>query len=449
MRENLNILGLRALSFPLIAACLLSIVVPGCSDSQGPESAAILEIKSGNNQYSFHGTALPEPFVVIARTINGTPAEDAGIKFSIQQGNGALSSSLVRTNADGLAGVTLTLSPENGTNVVRATLSVNDAEYVLFTATAADFYCREAELTPSITYGTSGNIFLATFKSAIYTPEESVCGIVLINPLLHSVAGFREFPTNGIITIPWDISFSPRGDLFFSMSPELDKIVKVATNGEVFEFGIMDDPDGAELATNPTGMVAGCDRLGPFIIQCDHSILRFDEAYYPARTINNDAMAVDQTTEDIYFIDTADSTVYRLPVDSLAAEGPPEEVAYLTTDEAAGANGMVCDLDGTIYILVDTDQTKELLKVNPAGGPASAKTVLYDFFSRGAGSLAGKQRDLAIDTRLHFLYTIDTLNDELLGYNLTAPTVFGTVFSSEDLSLANYSGERVGLVVLP
>lgn len=435
----------------VIIACALILTSVQCSDSEGPLLPATIEIVSGDNQYSLHGTLLPEQLLVRARDINGSPAVDAGIKFSVIQGNGTLSKTRVITNVDGLASTNYTLGPENGIDVVRAALETGAGGFVHFTATSADYYCREAELTPSITYGTSGRLFLATFKSAKYSELETNGGIVLINPFGPSVTAFREFPTaeTNFITVIWDLAFSPRGDLFFTNSSARDRLVKVGTDGSVTEFGILEDPFGAELATFPAGLVAGCDRMGPFVLQCDHSFVRFDAAYYPAGGINNDAFAVNQTTHDMYFIDNSDSTVYRLPLDSLTVEGPVEPVAYLATDQAEGARGMACDDNGTIYLLVDTDDTKELVEIDPLADPVSAATVLFDFFSRGAGDLSGKQRDLVYDPTRNWLYTIDTLNNSLMAMDLNNPTLFGEIFSSADISTTDYSGERVGLAVLP
>ena len=63
---------------------------------------------------------------------------------------------------------------------------------------------------------------------------------------------------------------------------------------------------------------------------------------------------------------------------------------------------MVCDKNGTVFILVDADTSamdsmKAIVQVLPDG----TKSVAYDFYDRvGFGepkSKAGKQRDLAID----------------------------------------------------
>ena len=121
--------------------------------------------------------------------------------------------------------------------------------------------------------------------------------------------------------------------------------------------------------------------------------------------------------DDIYFISEDQNTLLRLPIDTLTAAGPVEVVADLSADEADGARGVVCASDRMIYILIDTEDTKKILAVSAISG---GKTDLFDFFSRGSGSLqdAGVQRDLAIDNVGAILYTVDTLNNVLLRYPL-------------------------------
>jgi hypothetical protein len=127
-----------------------------------------------------------------------------------------------------------------------------------------------------------------------------------------------------------------------------------------------------------------------------------------------------------------------------------QTVAVLTTEQARGARGMVCNDDnGDVYILVDTDTTKELLEVTPGG----IVTQLYDFFSRGGGTAqeAGKQSDLAI--RRPNLFTLDTLNDKLLVYDLagTFTELFADSLEQAKLSELDMSAnpsERVGLDVI-
>jgi len=185
-------------------------------------------------------------------------------------------------------------------------------------------------------------------------------------------------------------------------------------------------------------------------------LTRFSEATYPGADINSDAVAVDprrQTDdplgEDIYFINETTDSLMRLAMDSLSVEPAPrglERVAGLTADQAANARGMVCEPDGgDVYVLVDSDDTKQILRITPGG----AVTVLYNFFDRGAGGAAGIQRDLAYDEGFKRLYTLDTLNNDILIYDVGLDIVVGMFgVSQSTLSTSGGSGERAGLVVL-
>ncbi|MFH1754491.1 MAG: hypothetical protein ABIA59_02200, partial [Candidatus Latescibacterota bacterium] len=202
----------------------------------------------------------------------------------------------------------------------------------------------------------------------------------------------------------------------------------------------------AEITFNPDGLIVGCNNKGPFFIGCNETIERFEEATYSGG-INNDAVAVDPVTDDIYFIHQTQQLLLMLPIDTLTAVGAVETVADLTADEAAGARGMVCHSDRTIYILIDTDDTKKILAVSAATG---AKTDVFDFFTRGSGSLedAGVQRDLAIDPLGNLLYTVDTLNNVIVRYQLPGGPL-SIRNQGTEISTSLDGSERVGIAVLP
>ena len=146
-------------------------------------------------------------------------------------------------------------------------------------------------------------------------------------------------------------------------------------------------------------------------------------------------------------------------MDSLSVEPARqlESVASLTNDQAMYARGMACAADGTLYILVDSDETKQLLRYVPGG----SLEELYDFFDRGPGDAAGVQRDLAIDPDPNFggagrLYTLDTLNDNMLVYDIITGTMnpmlsdslLQSTLSNRGVDGTLFGGERVGLVVI-
>ena len=204
---------------------------------------------------------------------------------------------------------------------------------------------------------------------------------------------------------------------------------------------------GGEIATAPKGILVGVDEFGLFSVGCRDSLERYQAARFSGMGLdaaNDDAVAVDPNTDDAYFIYFGDNSLYRLPIDSLSATGPIEHVVSLTADEAEGANGMAADDNGNIYILVDTDNTKALLKV-----VGSTKTVFFDFFTRGPGDAAGIQNDLAINANGTLLYTLDTLNNKLLLLREPLPRLQEAAAKTTGELSSPSSGERVGLTWIP
>lgn len=460
----------RLLQKILLAAVLtgMSFLVSQCSDDAAePLAAGQIVIEGGNNQVSLRGTELFEPISVRVWAIGGSQVlEGANIVFNIIEGNGSISTQFVTTNSSGTASVRWTLGPTADLN--RATATVVDVAdlQVEFTATGADFFCPEANDTPSVSYGTNGHLFLATRQSSFYQGNKS--GVVRINPFfgLNDTSPFTEIPNilNGLVTIK-DVAFSPRGDFYIVRKAFFVDIIKVTPGGNISVWVTTGQLD-TEITMNPYGLLVGCDETGPFVVGCRDTLLRFPEATY-LFGINDDAVAVDprrQTVdalgEDIYFINKTTETLERLPLDNLQVElDSVVTVTSLTTAEANRARGMVCDKFGTVFILVDADTSeadtmKAIVRVLPDG----TKSVAYNFYDRvGPGepkSKAGVQRDLAIDLTSQFLYTLDTLNDVIVNYNIDNGQVT-FIFESADsltkstLSLPGASGERVGLAVLP
>ena len=89
---------------------------------------------SGDQQQAVAGTTLSDPFVVEVLDQNGAALPGAVVTFVVLGDGGTLSASADTTDAEGLAGTTLTLGPTPGTNEVTATVA--DLEPVTFTATA-------------------------------------------------------------------------------------------------------------------------------------------------------------------------------------------------------------------------------------------------------------------------------------------------------------------------
>ena len=85
-----------------------------------------LEVISGDGQEGAPGGALANPLVVEVKDQNGEPLPDVGVTYTVTAGDGKLSGRFTvqhtRTDADGLAAITLTLGARAGTNTVVVTL---------------------------------------------------------------------------------------------------------------------------------------------------------------------------------------------------------------------------------------------------------------------------------------------------------------------------------------
>jgi hypothetical protein len=420
-----------------------------CSDSEIPPFPSRIEIVSGDNQFSKFGTELPKPMVVKVSTDDGSPAGDIPVVFQAILGGGSVSSSRASTNDEGLVSTQLTLGLPEGPNSVRAFIDGMSDKNVIFNATASYAYCSEAETTLTVSYGIPGHLIFGTSSSGLF---DNHSGLVKVNPYSGGEATeFLGFPPGIFTTAVWDVAFSPKGDLYIAATELFDNVIKVAPDGTTSDFAPLGDFYGlfsaAEITYYTDGLLAGCNNKGPFIVTCGDSLLRFPDAdaVYDGG-INNDAVAADPVTDDIYFIHNSQETLLKLPIDTLTATGPPEIVASLTTDEATGARGMVCGQDRMIYILVDTDDTKKIMKVSALDG---TKELVFDFFTRGTGSEedAGIQRDLALDPNFNFLFTVDTFNNAFLLYQLPSGPLTVTIQDST-ISNTTEGGERVGIDVM-
>lgn len=416
---------------------------------------------------------LPEPLVVKILTDDGGVPEDARAVFTVAQGGGTLSSASARVDSRGLASTSYTLGPFVGPQIIEAAIDGNSSKSVFFYETSANFLCEEQEDGFQVTYGTPHYLMLVTHKSGLYT-DPNTAGVVEIDALIPGLFTDRfaeiRAPYNNDPVV-YDAALSARGDLYVAARrSSTSEILKIDPLGNVTSYaqlieGLPDNDQYVELSTNPSGLLVGCNANGPFIVGCRDSLTRYPEATYANHNINSDALAVDPRRqgedllgEDIYFIDEMSLELKRLAMDSLTVEPARqlETVALLSKDQAESARGMVCDPgQGNVYILVDSPDTKEILEVTPAG----AVTVVYDFFDRGSDAAAGQQRDLAFDVYngRHYLYTLDTLNDNILrfdiGGRILAPmfppdSLLQSTLSNIGMNGALIGGERVGLVVL-
>lgn len=108
-----------------------------------PGEASILSIVSGDNQEGIAGMPLPRPLEVIASDPGGAPVAGVPVGFSLVLGSATLDGQAlveVTTDAAGRADVVMTLGPEPGSHMVRATFPSNRNVAIEFMATglAAD-----------------------------------------------------------------------------------------------------------------------------------------------------------------------------------------------------------------------------------------------------------------------------------------------------------------------
>jgi hypothetical protein len=416
--------------------------------------------ESGDNQWSRRGTPLPDPLQVRVRFDDGTAAAGYRVLFATGGVGGELSATVAETNRFGIASTRLTLGDQTGVASVRATLDVDPEAFVDFSATSSEFYCPEEDPTFEKKFSSGGpvfnDLFLFTRRSSLFDGA----GIIRVTPGagVFEARTVREFDREQEATkIVRDVSFSASGDLFLAWLFYSEETVKISPDDFSFtRFSTLESSlAGSEITMTPAGVLVGCDEFGPFAVGCRDTLARFDEATFEGVDANDfasaDAAAADPATGDIYYIDVTGLMLMRLPMDGLTASGPPEAVTDLTADEAGGASGMVVDdRDGSVYMLVDTEDTRAIVRVTSA----LDKDAAVDFFTaRGAGDAAGRQNDLAIDRDLHFLYTVDRLNDELILWDIVQEQLSVLVPDQDTdpgaLSTQGVSTERIGLVVVP
>jgi len=460
----ISVSTLRPLVLRFFLALAAASALSACEDEEAPAPApAGIEILSGDAQYTRKGTELEEPVVVRVMLEDGHAGDGLEVRFQAIEGGGSLSRTGATTASDGSASVRWTMGPDTGTNRLRVSVADNTSLNVEATATAAEYYCPEEDPAFVQKFTNPHSLMLLTRASSLtQIGGIQVAGLVKIESDFDTEffpTSFSNYDEGTFLNVIRDCAFSANGDLFLSWNGVRDEIVKVAANGTASHFAFLDSPLGAELAMTPGGVLMGCDERGPFAVTCRDTLFRYEDALYSGDPVtrdatNNDAVAVDPTSGDLYFIYKGDRWLKRLPLDGITQAGAISDVVQLPIDVSDGARGMVVDAaDGSVYILVDytgTTTTKAIVKVTSAG----AQTTEFDFFSRGAGDAAGIQNDLAIDRNYspgeRHLYTLDTKNNVVLMYRLnTQELVVLTSGTDPDGASDESSGERVGLDVIP
>jgi len=449
-----------------VAAVALVAFTAACEDPEDPPVATGISIFSGDGQFSKKGTPVSLPLTVVVRFDDGSASPRMDVRFEVTSGGGTLSRTLDRSDDSGIADTRLTLGPTAGANTVRATLESDPSAFVEFTASAGDFFCPEEDPSFTRKFGPRGKVVVLTrFSSLYFEPGTGrQTGLLGVTPIFTGsprvgVEPMVSLPDDFFLNVPKDCAIGRTGDLFIAWKSIADEVSILEPDLSYRHFATLEDETASEVSMSPGAILMGVDRYGPFALGCRDTLSRFPaDALFTGIGLdmcNSDAMAVDPANQDLYFIYMGDNTLKRLPLDSLVVEGALQTVTQLTSEEAAGARGMVVnDDDSHVFILVDatpTGTTKVILRVTPGG----TKTTLYDFSTRGAGDAAGRQNDLALEPQGGgLLYTVDTLNDMLLVYDLTQNTLIEmppdtTLTDRYAISEQLSQGERVGIMVLP
>src|SRR3954471_21665542 len=138
---------LQQLCFPALIA-LLAVSSLRCSgDNIAPPNAKAIADAGGNGQIGQVGQPLASPLIVIVTDDAGNPVEGVSVSWSAQNG-GSVSSSSVKTAANGHASVVRTLGPSAGEQTTTASVTGLEGSPVTFVSTATD--------------GTEGGIVITT-----------------------------------------------------------------------------------------------------------------------------------------------------------------------------------------------------------------------------------------------------------------------------------------------
>src|SRR5262245_39696044 len=387
-----------------VAAAVVAILVlfAACEDdetSPGPVPAGD-EIVSGNGQYSKQGTELEEPVRVEVTLSDGAPAVGETINFAIRSGGGSLSRSSAVTNEDGETSVRWTLGPGTGTQEITISVAGDSDVRAVAQATSAAFYCPEEDPTFAQRFPQDElqtDLFVFTRRSSVVAaggPDR--VGLVYVDPDSPNeefdAVSFVGYDETVLQAVARDCAFASNGEFYiaWTSTSSVREIRKVLPNRASEHFSRLEGILGTEITTMEGAVLGGCDEFGPFTVGCRDTLTRYDDATFDGSTTfaNHDAVAYDATGNYLYFIDETARRLRRVPLDGYTQTGATEEVATLTADEAANANGMVV-YNQIVYILVDSPTTKEILSVTSTG----TKATEFDFFSRGAGDAAGVQND--------------------------------------------------------
>ena len=118
------------------------VFIAACESTEEAVLPSIIEVHSGDGQYSKKGTALPEALTVKLQYHDNSDAEGFVVSFTVLEGGGSLSRGTATTDSRGFASTGYTLGPDAGTNRIRAEVTGESNISVDFTATAGEFFCQ-------------------------------------------------------------------------------------------------------------------------------------------------------------------------------------------------------------------------------------------------------------------------------------------------------------------
>ena len=104
----------------LLPALLALTLVASCSESTEPIILDEMFIVSGDAQQARPGDLVPLPLVVQVNDIDGNGVRGVRVSWTVEIGNGSVSSPLTTTNAQGQAQIRFTLGSAPGVNGVSA-----------------------------------------------------------------------------------------------------------------------------------------------------------------------------------------------------------------------------------------------------------------------------------------------------------------------------------------
>ncbi len=123
LKLNPTLVGLSSnpLSYTAINKHIPAMQAKGVEVGYDNAPHPALSIASGNNQEGLVGSVLSDPFVVEAQNESGEPMEGVPVTFTVETGNGQLTSPTATTDVNGRAQTNLMLGWTPGMNTVRVT----------------------------------------------------------------------------------------------------------------------------------------------------------------------------------------------------------------------------------------------------------------------------------------------------------------------------------------